>query len=203
MTTPDKNFFNISGDDTGNIWVNDVLTFTADQPGIRELDIGSVQPPLGPNGEIIYADALKISGIRRLRVKVDYLDGRACREDAVDINHTEDFELEVNVLYPGRTFCGTIKGESKRCSVTVHTQIGHAKEVDWDYGNHENTRNENTITQSLAVQAEDRSRISVRCLQALPVYFEPGTGPYKYAFPSPESWFHGFWIFFFRLIYGR
>ena len=37
MATPDKNFFNISGDDTGNVWVNGILTFTADQPGMREL----------------------------------------------------------------------------------------------------------------------------------------------------------------------
>lgn len=198
MPLPDKNFFNISGDDAGNIWVNDVLTFTADQPGMREINIGSVQPPLGPNGEIIWADALKISGIRRLRVIVDVLDGRACREDAIDINHSEDVEVEINILYPGRTFCGTIKGESKRCTVEVGVQIGHAKEVDWDYGNHENTRNGYTTSQTLVVNTEDRSLATARCLQADPLAsVQPSS--YKYIFPNPYKWYHGIVIFFFRI----
>lgn len=200
MSTPDKNFFNISGDDTGNVWVNDVLTFTADQPGIRELNIGSVQPPLGPNGEILWADALKISGIRRLRIIVDVLDGRACREDAIDINHSEDVFVVINILYPGRTFCGTIKGESKRCSATVRDQIGHAREVDWDYGNHENTRNGYTTGQTLDVKTEDRSPATARCLQADAPTLK--NGPYEYVFPKPGTWYHPIVIFFFRLIYG-
>lgn len=199
MSTPDKNFFNISGDDTGNVWVNDALKFTADQPGMRELDIGSVQPPLGPNGEILWADALKISGIRRLRVKVDVLDGRACREDAVDINHSEDVKVSVNILYPGRTFCGTIKGESKRCQITVADQIGHAREVDWDYGNHENTRNGYTTTQTLSIKTEDRSEAAVRVLQADAPTLK--NGPYRYVWPKPDAWYHGIVVFFFRLFY--
>lgn len=199
MSTPDKNFFNISGDDTGNVWINDVLAFTADQPGIRELNIGSVQPPLGPNGEILWADALKISGIRRLRIIVDVLDSRACREDAIDCNHSEDVFVVINILYPGRTFCGTIKGESKRCSITVKDQIGHAREVDWDYGNHENTRNGYTTDQTLDVKTEDRSPATVRCLQADAPTLK--NGPYEYVFPKPNAWYHGIVIFFFRLIY--
>lgn len=195
MSTPDKNFFNISGDDTGNVWVNDVLTFTADQPGMRELDIGSVLPPVDGG----WADALKISGIRRLRVRVDVLDGRNCREDAVDIDHSEDVNLSVNILYPGRTFCGTIKGESKRCSVMVANQVGHAKEVDWDYGNHENKRNGYTTGQTLSVKTEDRSDATVRCLQADAPTLK--NGPYRYVFPKPGTWYHPIVIFFFRLFY--
>lgn len=199
MPPPDINFFRIGGDDKGTIWVNDVLTFTADQPGMRELDIGSVQPPLGPDGKPMYDDALKISGVRRLRVLTDELDGRACREDAVDINHSEDYELIVNRLLPGRTFCGTIKGESKQGSVTVRKQVGHAKEVDWDYGNHENYKNGYTTTQKLSVRVEDGSAATVRCLQAKPVELDPAAGPYKYVFPSPFAWYHGIVIFFFRI----
>ncbi len=198
MPAPDKDFFNISGDDTGNIWVNDVWTFKAEEPGMRRLNIGSVQPPLGPNGEVIYADALKISGIRRLAVYVDELDGRACREDAVDINHSEDVEVHVNRLHPGQTFCGTIKGESKRCWVNILLQVGHAKEVDWDYGNHENTRNGYTTGQILSSRCEDASSIPVRCLQADPVQLAL-PGPYKYAFPDPTKWYHSISVFFFRI----
>ena len=200
MATPDKNFFNISGDDTGNVWVNGILTFTADQPGMRELETGSVFPPLGKKGEIIWADALKISGIRRLRVKADIIAGQTCREDAVDINHSEDVELSVNTLLPGQTFCGTIKGESKRCSVTVENQVGHAKEVDWDYGNHENKRNGYTTGQTLSVKTEDRSDAAVRCLQADAPMLK--NGPYRYVFPKPGTWYHPIVIFFFRLFYG-
>lgn len=195
----DNNFFVISGDDAGNIWVNDHKRFDASEPGIRELSIGSVQPPLGPNGETIWSDALKISGIRRLKVAADALDGRACKEDAVDINHTEDFELTVNMLHPGQRYCGTIKGESKTCSVTVKKQVGHAKEVDYDYGNKEDKRNGYTTGQTLNVTTEDRSTTTVRCLQADAPMLK--SGPYRYVFPAPNAWYHSIAVFFFRLIY--
>lgn len=197
MSDPDKNFFVISGDDTGNIWVNNVLTFTADQPGMRELHIGSVLPRWGER----WSDALKISGVRRLRLYVDVLDGRLCDEDAIDINHTEDFEVFINILYPAKRYCGTIKGESKRCAVTVHLQIGHGGEVDWDYGNHENKRNGNTVEQSLSSKLEDRGTVLVRCLQAVGIGFAHNTGPYRYIWPSPGAWYHSIVIFFFRLYY--
>lgn len=196
QTTPDKNFFNISGDDTGNIWVNDVLTFAADQPGMRELRYSDITAPSGQG----IADCLKLSGLRRIRVYVDILDGRGAAEDAVDINHCEDYELVVGTLYPGRRYCGTIKGASARGRVMVGRQVGHGAEVDWDYGNHANGRQGYTRGQGLSVSAEGAEVVTVRCIMADPV--ELHGGPYRYRFPSPLRWYHRFTAnLFSRLLY--
>lgn len=164
----DKNFFNISGDKLGNIWVNNTLTFAAeaDQTVIREINVGSVMPPLGPKGERIYSDALKISGVRRLKVICDVLDGRACQEDAVDINHSEDVQLVVNQFHPGYTFAATIKGSSKNIELAVGRYYGNGRETGIDLGNFSDQGNEKTTGVKLAIRPEIGSKVKVRVLTA-------------------------------------
>ena len=197
MPAPDHNFFSVSGDDAGeNIWVNNRLMFTAVHEGMREIRLGMIWP----DKNVLWNDALKLSGLRRARIFVGELDGRGCLEDAVDINHCEDVELYVDTLYSGVRYCATVKGESKRIKIHVGKQIGHGSEVDWDYGNDGGHKNGYTVDQTLDVATEDRSPVVVRCLQADPVKMT-NFAPYRYAFPSPHAWYHRLAVNFLTLFF--
>lgn len=197
MPVPDHNFFSISGDDAGSIWVNDRLLFTAADAGMREIHIESVWP----DKNTLWNDALKLSGLRRVRIFADVVDGRGCLEDAVDINHCEDVELFISILYPGTRYCATIKGESKRIKIKVGVQIGHGGETDFDYGNDGGHKNGYTTGQSLDVLTEDRSHVRVRCLQADPISLENFAALYRYDFPSPRAWYHRIAVNFLTLFF--
>lgn len=157
----DKNFFNITGDDTGNIWVNDVLTYTADQPGIRELVLGDIVPPNG-----VWSDCLKLSGLRRLKIKVGIVDGHLCAEDSVDVNHCQDIELIVDVMYAARTYCFTVKGGSRNVRLQVGKLINHGRETDVDLGNMSDQGNAKTTGIVLNLTSLDHTPIKVRVLTA-------------------------------------
>jgi hypothetical protein len=92
----DKNQFVLSGDNTGSVWVNNVLTYRASDLGMREIRIASVVAGHG------ISDALKLSGVRRLTVYVGTLDARAAAEDAIDINHCHDCSIHIGELWPAR-----------------------------------------------------------------------------------------------------
>lgn len=158
------------GDDAGAIYytapgsTDRVLLFTADVPGIREFDCPAVVAPAGQG----YSDNLKFSGIRRLRVRVPLVDGRNVDEDSIDINHCEDLEIIVGEMYPGKTYCTTQKGASKRVRLQVGIQHGHGRETDHDYGNYvdQNISQDRTVDCALSVVTEDHSACRVRILHA-------------------------------------
>lgn len=163
----DRNFFNVTGDDTGNIWVNDVLTYTADQPGIRELVLGDIVPPNG-----VWSDCLKLSGLRRLKIKVGIVDGHLCAEDSVDVNHCQDIELIVDVMYAARTYCFTVKGGSRNIRLQVNRLINHGKETDFDLGNLADQSNAKTTGVVINATSLDKTPIKVRVLTADKPIFE-------------------------------
>lgn len=156
----DKNYFVISGDDTGNININDVLTFTADQPGIRELVLDTIAAPAG------FSDCLKLSGIRRLKVTIQVVDGHQSIEDAIDINHCQDVELVIDTLYAGKTYASTIKGGSKNIRIQIRALASHGHTTDFDLGNFADQNNDKTTGVSLDVATVDKSPVKVRILTA-------------------------------------
>lgn len=180
----DKNFFSITGDDAGNIWINDAFAIAADQPGMREITLPPIVAPAG------YADALKFSGVRRLRVNVPQVDGRQAAEDAIDINHCAELEVAVGDLWPGQTYCATIKGASSSIGIVVARQHGHGRETDYDYGNASDQGNAPTRDCLLSVRTVDNSPAAVRLLSAEPVTF-PNAAVQGYAVDArAQGWFY-------------
>lgn len=137
-----------------------VLLFTADQPGIREY----FHPKAIANTGM--KEALKFSGVARLRVNLSKVDGHLAKEDAIDINHCTDLEVSVVELYAGQTYCGTIKGGSERIALNILHQFGHGKETDWDYGNFSDQGNRKTTGCKLTVSDVDAGQVQVRVITA-------------------------------------
>lgn len=188
----DKNQFQISGDDLGNIWVNDVLTFVADDAGMRELEIPSIVTPPGQS----IADALKVSGVRRLILGVQSIDARFAMEDAIDCNHSEDVEIFVCHLYPGKKYAATVKGASKRIRFVVDHQHGHGGETDYDLGNFSDQGNGKTTGISLSVNMDDASPVRVRVLSAdAPRLVNAAHQDYKVNTALGKGWFYPIYNF--------
>lgn len=189
----DKNFFRITGDEAGNIWLNDRLTFRAEEPGIRMLALDDVIVPQAEG----YADALKFSGVRRLRVCVNRIDATFCAEDAIDINHCAELQVVVQCLWPARKYCGTIKGASRAISIEVVDQRGHGGETDWDLGNFSDQGNARTTGVQLDVLTFDSSPVRVRLLSAdMPLMaIRPGGQCYQVD-TCAQGWFYPVFNFF-------
>ena len=157
----------LHGDAAGNVWQHrdeggDLLLFSADVPGVRTINVGS----LSRNGRPI-TDLLKFSGVCRLAVVADVLDGTGCTEDAIDVNNLcRDLSIAVFNLYPANLRCGTIKGGSVNVSIAVTCQHGHGSETDWDYGNFSDQSNARTTGSSLSTRTADGTPAKVRLLTA-------------------------------------
>ena len=175
----DKNQFSISGDGTGACWVNDRLVYHPSL-GLQSVDgLGIAAVVRGEYLEIQIlwtlvarpgdSDLLKCSGLRKTRIFVDTLDGRQAAEDAADVNHCHDLVVMVNDLWPGKKYCGTIKGTSSGVTIVVGRQHGHGGETDWDYGNFADQGNGRTTGCKLTTNVVDRSAARVRLLSADPV----------------------------------
>jgi hypothetical protein len=188
---PDKNHFRISGDDLGNIWVNEVLTFHASLPGMRELRLPDIVVPAGQG----IADALKSGGARRLIVYVGTIDAREAEEDAVDINHCDDMFLYVDDLWPGRRYAGTLKGGSQRITVGVKRQHGHGRETDWDLGNFADQGNASTGPVTLDVTMADASAVRVRRLNASQPTLLGAPKQTYHVTAVPRGWFYPIYNF--------
>jgi hypothetical protein len=185
----DKNQFVLSGDNTGSVWVNNVLTYRASDLGMREIRIASVVAGQG------ISDALKLSGVRRLTVYVGTLDARAAAEDAIDINHCHDCSIHIGELWPARKYCGTIKGASSQIEITVMRQHGHGTEVDWDYGNFSDQGNGDTVGCELNSQTADASPVTVRLLSATRPTI-PNEHEQRYIITAtPRGWFYPLYNF--------
>lgn len=180
----DKNFYNISGDDTGNVWVNDTQVFWASQPGMRELTVPDLIVP-----DEGFSDALKVSGIRRLIIRCGKIDARHCIEDAIDINHSEAVEIHVEELHAAKRYCTTTKGASLGIKIVVKQQIGHGKETDHDLGNKSDQGKGRTRQVALDITTADRSVVAVRVMHAhRPELLNKATQRYKV-----NGWLKG-WI---------
>lgn len=168
-TMKDKNLISISGDDTGNIWISghpdypeNFYLFTAEQlrnrpEEIRLVMVGDIVLPDGS-----YADALKISGVVGLTVRVVGITGGS--EDCIDINHSRNVSIEVGILTPRGRYAATIKG-SKGISIRFGQLIGHGSVTDFDLGNWSDQDNSKTEGVEL-VAGTDHKSIKVRVLNS-------------------------------------
>ncbi len=128
---PDRNAYSFLGDSAGNVWLNGVRLFTADQGPIREYVIEGdvVSLPVGQ-------DTLKFSGVERLKVTVV---GRVIggTEDCCDFNNGCD-TVEVIALggfASGGQYVATIKGRCR--NITLRGQVlTHGAVVDFDIDNY-------------------------------------------------------------------
>lgn len=158
MSKPDRNFYSIHGDDTGNIYQGDTLLFAAgDYSKPREIYLGDLIPP-NP-GE--WADPLKLSGVKDLIVNVGIVQG--CTEDVLDINHCENVSvyIEKGIIY-GRFFA-TIKGGSRNIRVYVAELHGKGEETEFDIGNWSDQSMERTTNVSLFAQRVHGDHRPIRC----------------------------------------
>lgn len=158
---PDKNQFSITGDQAGNIWVNNEWIHPASAEGIREIRVPAL---VAKPGE---ADLLKISGVERAIVYAASLDARNAAEDAIDINHSHNVEVLCNDLWPGKTYAATVKGGSTGIKLVVGRQHGHGGSgIDYDYGNFSDQGNAKTTGCELNVATVDGAPVVVRLLTA-------------------------------------
>lgn len=169
MSKPDKNWISFSGDADGNVWLNGEQIFWADGTDkIREYYVGDVCPPDGS-----YADALKLSGVVRLRIIANRVYGGY--EDCVDVNNKcRDVFIEATGGYfPNGRYVATIKGNS--IGVVISGQIhGKAKTLEIDIGNHsdQSLRENHNIT--LDVWTEGNWPIRWRRLNASTIHLREG-----------------------------
>jgi hypothetical protein len=117
----------------------------------------------------------------------------AGKEDALDVNNRcRDLNLVAQAWVLGGAKYGiTVKGGSR--NVTVEGAVeGRGQECDVDLGNGSDQSNEKTAGVKLNLWRVDGQPVRVRVLNAdRPELFN---GPYKWVFPSPNIWFHSFFV---------
>lgn len=199
----DKHSFPVAMDEAGRLFIKQRLCFDptldgiipgeAEKVGCRWLHQDadgwfSIGAPaiIAAQGD---SDALKLSGLRRVRIDCPSIDARAATEDAVDANHCEDWELNVGHLWAAQRYCGTIKGRSQRFRINVGCQHGHGKETDWDFGNFSDQGNGYTKAGTLCAVTEDKSAIAVRYLSAEPMQLEPSSQVFDVTTLN-QGWFY-------------
>lgn len=177
MSTPDKQHLIFHGDDAGNIWKkfgdepgNGELIFSAGDVGIlREYTVGG--DVASPN--VSYADTLKLSGVRNLRLIVPgAIIGGA--EDCVDINHCHDVHLVLGQLHALGNFVGTIKGGSTNITIDYCAITNHGRETDWDLGNWSDQSNAPTGPVTIINRSASRDRVRILTSRTPTL-----TGPFK------------------------
>lgn len=148
----------------------------------------------GSNG---YNDTLKCS-TSLCRTSIHYKKVIGGSEDCCDINN-KCFAVSVSAdEWESRgKYVFTVKGESK--DIYLQGKITrHGSEVDVDLGN--NSDQGNGQTKGVILNLTSDEPITVRVLQAQPPITVAGSGPYKFVFPKPNTWYHPIVIFFFRIL---
>jgi hypothetical protein len=143
-----------------------------------------------------WSDTLKItSGCKDFTVLAECIWGG--KEDCVDINNQASIiTVHCDNWHPQGKYLATIKGGS-RCINLHGNVISHGSEVDVDIGNWSDQSNEPTKEVILGLYSKTGKPIIVRVLNGTTPIFIAETGPYVYAFPKPDTWYHSFcvWVF--------
>ena len=204
----DVHTFPVAMDGMGRLFINRRLCFAPELGGIipgEAENVGARWFKLDPDGwfniglPVIVAkqgdsDALKGSRLRRVRLYGHSVDGRLASEDGGDFNDCEDWELHLDHLWPGRKYCGTIKGGSKNFKVVIGCQHGHGGEVDWDFGNFSDQGNRYTTGGELTTITEDGTDVTVRLLSADPVRLGPPSQVFEVT-KLNQGWFYALFNF--------
>lgn len=153
MSTPDKQFVAIANTQYGYQLVDyrqpEGFThrfLTEDEKGPAGIHLGDIYCPDG------YQDALKLSGVSGLFVFAGQVKGGS--EDVIDVNHCTVCNITIAEAFPQGKYIATIKGGSRNISLSVISQVGHGKEVDYDLGNWSDQSQEKTTGISLFAQGE-------------------------------------------------
>lgn len=119
------------------------------------------------------------------------------QEDCVDVNNKASIiTVHCDAWHPQGKYLATIKGGSR--SVALHGNVmSHGTEVDVDIGNWSDQSALLTTETVLGLYSKTGKPIVVRVLNGAAPYMIDGTGPYVYAFPKPDTWYHKYviWIF--------
>ena len=143
-----------------------------------------------------WSDTVKItSGCRNFTLTAEDIYGGL--EDCVDVNNKAGIiSVYADSWHPQGKYLATIKGGSR--SVALHGDVcSHGTEVDVDIGNWSDQSNEPTRETILGLYSKTGKPIMVRVLNGAAPYMIDGTGPYVYAFPKPDTWYHKYvvWMF--------
>lgn len=155
----------------------------------RDRAVGWVKPKGEPYQ---YDDALKFTS--HLKNFIGYFGTvYSGSENAVDMNnevHNAAINVERMVANGGK-YPITIK-TCDLVTLTVKCLSGHGKECDVDAGNRSEQSKKWVKDWTVGITPEiPGDPVIIRCLMADPPILIDGTGPYKYAFPSPYAWYHG------------
>ena len=148
-----------------------------------------------------WSDTVKItSGCRNFTLTAEDIYGG--QEDCVDVNNkARIISVYANSWYPQGKYLATIKGGSY--SVALHGDVcSHGTEVDVDIGNWSDQSAEPTKETILGLYSKTGKPIMVRVLNGTAPYMIAGTGPYVYAFPKPNTWYHKYCVWIFLTILG-
>ena len=125
-------------------------------------------------------------------------------EDCVDINNRCKSIRVSAVFWPQGKYVATIKGGTRGVNLTGSV-YGNGSEVDVDLGNWSDQSQETTRQVHLNLKPMSGKPIKVRVLKAETPTFEEGSGPYEFAWPKPNAWYHDLvvWAFYtFKRIFG-
>jgi hypothetical protein len=175
MPTPDNNYISFNGPHHNGI------TYAASE----DFDASKLD-----DAGRTYADAVKCStgltDFTGIFKKVT-----SGTEDALDVNNRcRNLKLYAEMWEFRGTFGITIKGESH--GVHVHGYCkGHGKSADVGLGNwSDQARKGKTTEVVLDLQPEPGEVVTIQVLNADKPLLAPGSGPYRYVFPHPDSWYH-------------
>lgn len=131
-----------------------------------------------------YSDTLKFSNTHDVTATV-HGELAGGKEDCVDMNRAHDCTVFAERWHPRGLFLATIKGGTTDYYLSGEV-VAHGKEVDVDLGNWSDQSSAKTGAGMLDLRSHDGSPIVIRVLNAERPHLEPSSGPYRYAFPSPN-----------------
>lgn len=205
----DKHTFPVAMDDLGRLFINHCLCYDKTLGGIIPgewqragarwlridddgwLNIG-LPAIVAQEGD---SDALKGSGLRKVRLFGTNVDGRKAKEDGADFNHCEDWELHLDHIWSAQRYVGTIKGKCRNFKIVIGCQHGHGSETDWDCGNFSDQGNERTSGGELTVVTDDSSPVAARYLSADPLKLGPANQVFDVTALN-RGWFYPLYNFF-------
>ena len=127
-------------------------------------------------------------------IEIDELIGGT--EDCWDSNnHCDNIKVIAGTIRPTGKYIWTNKGGCKNMTLKCHNVINSGSEVCVDLGNNSEQGEGQEFTR-LDLKTVDGSPITIRVLRGSKPELVEGSGPYKYVFPHPDSWYHGIcvWI---------
>ncbi len=156
-----------------------LLSFNGPNDDGRRIDLAGVIDGTA------YASAFKCStGLINARIYADeIIGGHDC---CIDVNNNcYGLVIDAKVLRPTGQFAVSIKGNSD--DITVAGELhAHGTSADVEIGGWSDQSHESSDGNTLEITSMTGRPVTIRVLHAKEPFLIPGTGPYKYLFPSPR-----------------